>query len=62
LLYGTGALRLNDEIRGLEQKRALEMTVKSGVVFDVAKLLEDVRAMVASSWPDGQSPFMSDAR
>ncbi|MFM0736886.1 amidohydrolase family protein [Paraburkholderia xenovorans] len=62
LLYGTGALRLNDEIRSLEQKRALEMTVKSGVVFDVAKLLEDVRTMVASSWPDGQSPFMSDAR
>jgi len=57
LLYGTGALRLNDELGAVEQKRALELTIKSGVVFDVDELLGDVRAMVATTWPAGETPF-----
>jgi hypothetical protein len=57
LLYGTGAMRLNDELGSLEQRRALEMTIKSGVVFDTAQLLEDVREMVAATWLNGETPF-----
>jgi imidazolonepropionase len=57
LLYGTGALRLNDELRSLEQKRAIELTIKGGVMFHVEELLSDVRAMVSDSWPDGDTPF-----
>jgi imidazolonepropionase len=61
LLYGTGALRLNDQIGAVEQKRALELTIKSGVVFDVSELLSDVRAMVASTWKNGETPFRKPA-
>jgi hypothetical protein len=57
LLYGTGALRLNDELGAVEQRRALELTIKSGVVFDVDELLGDVREMVASTWKEGETPF-----
>jgi imidazolonepropionase len=57
LLYGTGALRLDDESRSLEQTRSIELTIKAGVVFAAAELLEDVRAMVSETWPDGETPF-----
>ena len=57
LLYGTGALRLNDELRSLEQKRSIELTIKGGVVFDAEELLADVRGMVSATWPDGETPF-----
>jgi len=50
LLYGTGALRLNDSTRSLEQNRALETTIKAGVLFEVTDLLADVRDMVARTW------------
>ena len=61
LLYGTGALRLNDERGALEQQRALRFTIKGGIVFDVAELLADVRAMVAATWPNREGPFDSRA-
>lgn len=61
LLYGTGALRLNDERREPEQQRALRYTIKGGMVFDVAELLSDVREMVAKTWPDGEGPFVVPA-
>ncbi|WP_404987849.1 amidohydrolase [Caballeronia sp. LZ043] len=57
LLYGTGAMRLNDDLGTVEQKRALELTIKSGVVFDVDELLHDVRELVATTWPKGATPF-----
>jgi hypothetical protein len=50
LLYGTGALRLNDHSGKAEWQRALRWTIKSGLVFDVDELLADVRSMVAGSW------------
>jgi len=59
LLYGTGALRLNDEIRQLEHKRSLETTIKGGVAFDIDELLSDVREMVRGTWGENESPFRS---
>lgn len=50
LLYGTGAMRLNDENGKVEWRRALRWTIKSGMVFDVDELLADVRGMVKDSW------------
>ncbi|MEN5161494.1 amidohydrolase family protein [Achromobacter spanius] len=59
LLFGTGAMRLNDDTAKVEWKRCLQTTIKSGVVYDTAQLLADVRAMVRDSWaddPDGERP------
>jgi imidazolonepropionase len=56
LLYGTGAMRLNDASGKVEWQRALRYTIKSGLVFDAAELLADVRKLVKDSWegdPDG---------
>ena len=52
LLYGTGALRLNDTTNTTEWHRALRYTIKAGMVFDVAELLADVRALVVRSYAD----------
>ncbi|MDQ8731508.1 amidohydrolase family protein [Bradyrhizobium sp. LHD-71] len=52
LLYGTGALRLNDETRKPEWHRALRYTIKDGVIYDVDELLADVREMVAASFAE----------
>ena len=50
LLYGTGALRLNEERNTGEYVRGLRTTIADGVVYDTAELLADVRALVAESW------------
>jgi len=54
LFYGTGALRLNDSTGQPEWRRALQYTIKSGIVYDVDQLLADVRAMVNDGWGDDQ--------
>lgn len=46
LLYGTGALRLNDETGEVYRAHALKYTIKDGIVYDSQKLLQDVREMV----------------
>jgi len=59
LLFGTGAMRLNDDTAKVEWQRCLRTTIKSGVVYDTAELLADVRKMVKDSWaedPDGERP------
>ncbi len=48
LLYGTGAMRLNDATRRVEWHHCLSATIKDGMVFDPRALLADVEAMVAS--------------
>ncbi len=52
LLYGTGALRLNEATNRAEWQRGLALTIKDGIVYDTAELLADVRAMVETSWED----------
>ncbi|KAG1301801.1 hypothetical protein G6F62_015929 [Rhizopus arrhizus] len=52
-------MRLNDDTAKVEWKRCLQTTIKSGVVYDTAELLADVRKMVKDSWeqdPDGERP------
>jgi Amidohydrolase family len=49
VLYGTGALRLNDETQNVERVGGIKWTIKDGVVFDAEQLLRDVREMVEAS-------------
>lgn len=49
VLFGTGALRLNDETGEVEIVGGIQWTIKDGVVFNAKELLADVRAMVEES-------------
>ena len=46
VLYGTGALRLNDKTGKVERVGGIKYTIKDGIVYDAKKLLADVAAMV----------------
>jgi imidazolonepropionase-like amidohydrolase len=46
VLYGTGALKLNDKTGKPEQVGAVKYTIKDGIVYDAKQLLADVAAMV----------------
>ena len=46
VLYGTGALKLNDRTQRAEWVGGIKYTVKDGIVYDAKKLLADVAAMV----------------
>lgn len=47
VLYGTGAVRLNDETGKVERVGGVLYTIKDGIVYDARQLREDVAAMVA---------------
>ncbi|MGR9408106.1 amidohydrolase family protein [Rhizobium leguminosarum] len=49
LLYGTGAMRLNDDSKSVDWDRSLETVIRNGVIFNPAELLEDVEAMVSAA-------------
>jgi cytosine/adenosine deaminase-related metal-dependent hydrolase len=46
VLYGTGAVKLNDETEKVERVGGVKYTIKDGIVYDAKKLLADVAAMV----------------
>jgi imidazolonepropionase-like amidohydrolase len=46
VLYGTGAVKLNDETGKVERVGGIKYTIKDGIVYDSKKLLADVAAMV----------------
>jgi imidazolonepropionase-like amidohydrolase len=46
VLYGTGAVRLNDQTNRVERVGGIKHTIKDGIVYDAKKLLADVAAMV----------------
>jgi imidazolonepropionase-like amidohydrolase len=46
VLYGTGAVKLNDATQKVERVGGVRYTIKDGIVYDARKLLEDVAAMV----------------
>lgn len=48
-LYGTGALRLNDETNTSEWRPGLQWVIKDGAIFDPRLLLDDVRTMVTEA-------------
>ncbi len=49
VLYGTGAIRLNDETGEIEQVGGVRWTIKDGIIYDAKALLRDVRQMVATA-------------
>ena len=49
VLYGTGAVRLNDETGRPERVGGVRYTIKDGIVFDAKQLLADVAAMVEAA-------------
>jgi imidazolonepropionase-like amidohydrolase len=46
VLYGTGAVKLNDETGEVERVGGIKYTIKDGIVYDARQLLEDVKEMV----------------
>ena len=46
VLYGTGAVRLNDKTGKIERVGGIKYTIKDGIVYDAKQLLADVAAMV----------------
>ena len=46
VLYGTGALKLNDKTGQPEQVGGVKYTIKDGIVYDAKQLLNEVAAMV----------------
>ena len=46
VLYGTGAVKLNDETGEVERVGGIKYTIKDGIVYDAQQLLADVREMV----------------
>jgi imidazolonepropionase len=49
LIYGTGALRLDETLNAGVWKNGLSRVIKGGVVFDPRELLEDVQKIVADA-------------
>ena len=46
VLYGTGAVRLNDETDAVERVGGVKWTMKDGILYDAKALLADVARMV----------------
>ena len=46
MLYGTGAVKLNDKTARAERVGGVRYTIKDGLVYDAKQLLADVEAMV----------------
>ncbi len=46
VLYGTGAIKLNDETGKVERVGGVKYTIKDGIVYDAKKLLKDVAEIV----------------
>jgi imidazolonepropionase-like amidohydrolase len=49
VLYGTGAVRVNDETGKAERHGGVRYVVKDGIVYDAKQLLADVEKMVADA-------------
>jgi imidazolonepropionase-like amidohydrolase len=49
VLYGTGAIRVNDVTGEVERYGGVKYTIKDGIIFDAAELRADVREIVANA-------------
>ena len=49
VLYGTGAVKLNDETGEVDRVGGVKYTIKDGIVYDAKQLLADVRRIVAEA-------------
>jgi imidazolonepropionase-like amidohydrolase len=54
VLYGTGAIKLNDETGEVERVGGVEYTIKDGIVYDAKALLKEVAEMVEKQKEDRQ--------
>ncbi len=54
VLYGTGAMKLDDETDEVIRVGGVRYTIKDGIVFDAKELLADVRAIVAEAREKGE--------
>ena len=62
VLYGTGALKLNEKTGKPEQVGGVKFTIKDGIVYDAKQLLADVAAMVEKQKRAKLSTTPSSAR
>ena len=53
VLYGNGALKLNDDTGEVERIGGIKYTIKDGIVYDAQQLLADVREMVRKAKEEG---------
>jgi len=56
VLYGTGAIRLNDQTGQAERVGGVKWTIKDGIVYDAKKLLEDVAQIVEKAKAAQKAP------
>ena len=49
VLYGTGAMRLNDHTDSVDWQRSISRVIRNGIVYDAAEMLADVETMVAAA-------------
>ena len=49
VLYGTGAIRVNDNTGAVERVGGIRFVMKDGILYDAKKLLADVEKMVAEA-------------
>lgn len=49
VLYGTGAIRLNDRTNQPERVGGVRLTIKDGIIYDARRLLADVEKMVEAA-------------
>jgi imidazolonepropionase-like amidohydrolase len=49
VLYGTGAIRLNDQTNRPERVGGIKYTIKDGIIYDAKKLLSDVGRIVEAA-------------
>jgi hypothetical protein len=61
VLYGIGALKLNDETDEPERVGGVRYTVKDGIIYDAPALLQDVRLLVEKAKADEASASEADA-
>jgi len=55
VLYGTGAVRLDEESGEVRRVGGVRYTIKNGIVYDARRLLEDVAGIVAEAKAAGPS-------
>jgi hypothetical protein len=62
VLYGTGAIRLNDRTRQVERVGGVRYTIKDGIVYDAKQLLADVAKMVEAAKKKAATTDSPDGR
>lgn len=55
VLYGTGAIKLNDQTNQVERVGSIKFTIKDGIIYDAKKLLSDVEKLVEAAKKQAQT-------